>query len=182
MESVSFDRYYRADGFRDVRIKLDGVSSEDDLRGVVLGMSALEYEIDDAGMLVLRRGTLAGLRAGTYTVSADLQAGGAIAFNLRVTDSTPAGTYAIVAEYNTFAPEEASFALPQGANMVQSVTVTRNGTTTQLQADTDFRTAAHTLTLTQTALEKFRQGGGLVEFDVTLSNGTAYTLVVDYIA
>lgn len=182
LESVSFDRYYRADGFRDVRIKLDGVSSEDDLGGVVLGMSALEYEIDDAGMLVLRRGTLAGLRAGTYTVSADLQAGGAIAFNLRVTDSTPAGTYAIVAEYNTFAPEEASFALPQGANMVQSVTVTRNGTTTQLQADTDFRTAAHTLTLTQTALEKFRQGGGLVEFDVTLSNGTAYTLVVDYIA
>ena len=87
-----------------------------------------------------------------------------------------------MAEYNTYAPEEASFALPQGANMVQSVTVTRNGTTTQLQADVDFRTTAHTLTLTQIALEKFRQGGGLVEFDVALSNGTAYTLVVDYIA
>ena len=35
----------------------------------------------------LYRGTLAGLRVGTYTVSADLQVGGAIAFNLRVTDS-----------------------------------------------------------------------------------------------
>lgn len=182
LASVSFDRYYRADGFRDVRIKLDGVSSGNDLAGVVLGMSSLDYEVDNAGMLVLRRGTLASLRAGTYTVSADLQAGGSVAFNLKVTDSTPAGTNAVVAEYNTYEPQEASVSLPLDTNTVQSVTVTRNGTTTQLQANTDFRTTTHTLTLTQTALEKFRQGGGLVEFHVTLSNGSDYILAVDYIA
>lgn len=181
-ETVSFDRYYRADGFRDVRIQLDGVSSAGDVTNVVLGMTKLGYEVDGTGMLVLHRGELAALRAGTYTVSVDLQTGGAAAFNLKVTDSTPSGVQAQVATYDTYAPVEPSFALPLESYTVRSVTVTKNGTTTQLQADTDFRTTSHTLTLTKAALEKFRQGGGLVEFAVTLSNDAVYTLVIDYIS
>ena len=182
LDTVTFDRYYRSEGFVDVKVKLGGVSSAGDVAGVVLGMSSLDYEVDSAGQLVLRRGELAGLRAGTYTVSVDLQAGGSAAFNLKVTDSTPSGTNAYVAEYDTYAPVEPSFSLPLSSTTVRSVTVTQNGTTTQMQADTDFRTSTHTLTLTQTALEKFRQGGGMVEFVVTLTNDAVYTLVIDYIS
>lgn len=182
VQQVSFDRYYRAAGFADVRIELDGVLAETDIADVVLGMSQLDYTFDNtAHELVLRRGTLASLRAGSYTVTVDLRSGSTRSFTVEVEDSTPAGVNALVAAYDTYAPKEAGFTLPLDRATVQSVTVTKDGTTSQMQPETDFRTTAHTLTLTQAALEKYRQSGGMAEFVVTLSDNTVYTLVVDYI-
>lgn len=182
LQAVTFDRYYRASGFQDVRVKLKGVLSESDILNVVLGFSDIDYEFDNVNRaLVLRRGELAQLRTGTYTVSADLKNGGSSTFNLTVTDSTPAGMHAYVAEYNTYAPTEPSFALPLSKLTVSSVTAAQNGETFELEAGTDYTTSEHLLTLTQTGLEKFRQKGGLVEFTVTMSDDSVYTLVIDYI-
>ena len=182
LQAVYFDRYYRASSFQDVRVKLKGVLSESDILNVVLGFSDIDYEFDNVNRsLVLRRGVLAQLRTGTYTVSADLKNGGSSTFNLTVMDSTPAGMHAYVAEYNTYAPTEPSFALPLSSLTINSVTATQNGETTELEAGADYTTSAHSLTLTKTGLEKFRQTGGLVEFTVTMSDDSVYTLVIDYI-
>lgn len=182
VQTVSFDRYYRSAGFADVRVKLDGVTAESDILNVVLGFSQVDFSFDSANRsLVLRRGVLAQLRAGTYTVSADLKNGKVSTFNLTVTDSTPSGVQTEVAEYNTFAPVEASISLPLTSLTIQSVIASRGGETTELQAGEDYTTATHTLTLTKTALEKFRQTGGLVEFTITMSDGQVFILVVDYI-
>ena len=182
LQAVYFDRYYRASSFQDVRVKLKDVLSESDIINVVLGFSDIDYEFDNVNRsLVLRRGVLAQLRTGTYTVSADLKNGGSSTFNLTVMDSTPAGMHAYVAEYNTCAPTEPSFALPLSSLTINSVTATQNGETTELEAGADYTTSAHSLTLTKTGLEKFRQTGGLVEFTVTMSDDSVYTLVIDYI-
>ena len=182
LQAVYFDRYYRASSFQDVRVKLKDVLSESDVLNVVLGFSDIDYEFDNVNRsLVLRRGVLAQLRTGTYTVSADLKNGGSSTFNLTVMDSTPAGMHAYVAEYNTYAPTEPSFALPLSSLTINSVTATQNGETTELEAGADYTTSAHSLTLTKTGLEKFRQTGGLVEFTVTMSDDSVYTLVIDYI-
>lgn len=182
MQAVTFDRYYRSGGFQNVRVKLDGVASESDILRVVLGFSEIDYEFNNVNRtLVLRRGVLAQLRTGTYTVSADLKNGGSSTFNLTVMDSTPAGMHTYVAEYNTYAPTEPSFALPLSSLTINSVTATQKGETTELESGTDYTTSAHSLTLTKAGLEKFRQIGGLVEFTVTMSDDSAYTLVIDYI-
>lgn len=182
LQAVTFDRYYRASGFQDVRVKLKGVLSESDILNVVLGFSDIDYEFDNVNRsLLLRRGELAQLRTGTYTVSADLKNGGSSTFNLTVTDSTPSGMHAYVAEYDTYAPTEPSFALPLSKLTVSSVTAAQNGETFELEAGTDYTTSEHLLTLTKTGLEKFRQKGGLVEFTVTMSDDSVYTLVIDYI-
>lgn len=182
VQTLSFDRYYRAAGFQDVRVKLDGVVSESDILDVVLGFSRIDYEFDNVNRsLVLRRGVLAQLRVGTYTVSADLRNGGSSTFNLVVTDSTPAGMHAYVAEYNTYAPSEPSFTLPLNSLTVSSVTAAKNGEPMELESGADYTTSAHALTLTQSGLEKFRQTGGLVELTVTMSDNSVYTLVIDYI-
>ncbi len=182
LQAVYFDRYYRASSFQDVRVKLKDVLSESDIINVVLGFSDIDYEFDNVNRsLVLRRGVLAQLRTGTYTVSADLKNGGSSTFNLTVMDSTPAGMHAYVAEYNTYAPTEPSFALPLSSLTINSVTATQNGETTELEAGADYTTSAHSLTLTKTGLEEFRQTGGLVEFTVTMSDDSVYTLVIDYI-
>lgn len=182
MQAVTFDRYYRSSGFQNVRVKLDGVASESDILRVVLGFSEIDYEFNNVNRtLVLRRGVLAQLRTGTYTVSADLKNGGSSTFNLTVMDSTPAGMHTYVAEYNTYAPTEPSFALPLGSLTINSVTATQKGETTELESGTDYTTSAHSLTLTKAGLEKFRQTGGLVEFTVTMSDDSVYTLVIDYI-
>lgn len=182
MQAVTFDRYYRSGGFQNVRVKLDGVASESDILRVVLGFSEIEYEFNNVNRtLVLRRGVLAQLRTGTYTVSADLKNGGSSTFNLTVMDSTPAGMHTYVAEYNTYAPTEPSFALPLSSLTINSVTATQKGETTELESGTDYTTSDHSLTLTKAGLEKFRQTGGLVEFAVTMSDDSVYTLVIDYI-
>ena len=182
VQTVTFDRYYRAPGFQDVRVKLSSIVSESDILNVVLGFSGIDYEFDNINRsLVLRRGVLAQLRTGTYTVSADLKNGGVSTFNLTVTDSTPSGMHAYVAEYNTYAPTEPSFTLPLSTLTVRSVTAMRDGAASELVANTDYITSDHTLTLTQTCLEQFRQAGALVEFTVTMSDDSVYTLVIDYI-
>lgn len=182
MQAVTFDRYYRSGGFQNVRVKLDGVASESDILRVVLGFSEIDYEFNNVNRtLVLRRGVLAQLRTGTYTVSADLKNGGSSTFNLTVMDSTPAGMHTYVAEYNTYAPTEPSFALPLSSLTINSVTATQKGETTELESGTDYTTSDHSLTLTKAGLEKFRQTGGLVEFAVTMSDDSVYTLVIDYI-
>lgn len=182
VQAVTFDRYYRASGFQDVRVKLSGVFSESDILGVVLGFSAIDYEFDNVNRsLVLRRGVLAQLRTGTYTVSADLKNGGISTFNLTVTDSTPSGMYAYVAEYDTYAPTEPSFTLPLSSLTVSSVTTVWNGAETELEAGTDYTTSSNALTLTKSGLEKFRRDGSMVEFAVTMSDDSVYTLVIDYI-
>lgn len=182
MQAVTFDRYYRSGAFQNVRVKLDGVASESDILGVFLGFTEIDYEFNNVNRtLVLRRGVLAQLRTGTYTVSADLKDGGSSRFNLTVTDSTPAGMHAYVAEYNTYAPTEPSFSLPLSSLTVNTVTATQNGETMELETGTDYTTSTHSLTLTKTGLEKFRQTGGLVEFAVTMSDDSIYTLVIDYI-
>lgn len=182
MQAVTFDRYYRSGGFQNVRVKLDGVASESDILRVVLGFSEIDYEFNNVNRtLVLRRGVLAQLRTGTYTVSADLKNGGSSTFNLTVMDSTPAGMHTYVAEYNTYAPTEPNFALPLSSLTINSVTATQKGETTELESGTDYTTSDHSLTLTKAGLEKFRQTGGLVEFTVTMSDDSVYTLVIDYI-
>lgn len=182
VQAVTFDRYYRSSGFQNVRVKLDGVVSESDILGVFLGFTEIDYEFNNVNRtLVLRRSVLAQLRTGTYTVSADLKNGGSSTFNLTVMDSTPAGMHAYVAEYNTYAPTEPSFALPLSSLTINSVTATQKGETTELESGTDYTTSAHSLILTKAGLEKFRQTGGLVEFTVTMSDDSVYTLVIDYI-
>ncbi len=182
VQTVSFDRYYRSSGFRDVSIKLDGVLSEGDVHSVVLGMSEIDYDFDNTTRsLVLRRGVLAQMRAGTYTVSADLKNGGVRTFNLTVMDSTPAGMQVNVAEYDVDAPVEAYLKLPLSSLSLRSVVAPKDGVPVELQAGTEYTTSADGLTLTQAALEKFRQAGTLVEFTVTMSDDSVYTLVIDYI-
>ena len=181
VRTASFDRYYLSDGFRDVRIRLDGVS-EADVKNVVLGLTRMEYEFDAASRaVVLRRGALAQLRAGVYTVTVDLAGGGHESVNLTVQDSTPSGVYAAVAEYNTFAPTEPRFSLPLDGRTVAGVTAVKNGAEQVLTAGTDYRTSGNGVTITQAGAEKFRQASGCVAFTATLSDSTVYTLVIDYI-
>lgn len=182
VQSAVFDRYYASSEFRDVRVKLSGVTQASDVQRVVLGMSEVEYTFDSATRsLVLRRGVLARLRAGTYTVSVDLKNGKTSLFNLTVADSTPSGMWVSVAEYDADAPAELRFALALGELTVRSVSAMQeDGTAAELQADTDYTVASDGLTLTQSGLDKFR-GSDLVELTVTRSDDAVYTLVIDYI-
>lgn len=177
-----FDRYYQASGFADVRLRPEGVSRKEDIQSVVLGLSKIDFSFDrTAGALILRRGVLAQLRAGTYTISVDLQNGSRQAFDLRVTDSTPENTSATVAEYNTFSPVEPRLPLPLDKWTVRSVTAMKNGSVQTLAAGMDYMLQSRSLMLTKAALERFRRADGYVEFLVTLSDNSVHTLVVDYI-
>ena len=181
VQAASFDRYYQSDGFEDVSIRLDGVKTEDDITDVVLGMTRMDYGFDSAAhTLVLRRGELAGLRAGTYTVTVDLKDGSCRTVNLTVTDSAPEGVQTYVAEYDTFAPVEPRISLPEGKT-VRSVTAEKNGAAQTLAEGTDYTVTEHTLTLTKAGAEQFRQSGKLAAFTITLSDDSVCTLVVDYL-
>ena len=50
-----------------------------------------------------------------------------------------------------------------------------------LYTSTDYQVSDKALTLTKTALENFRRSSGYVEFSVTMSDNSVYTLVIDYI-
>lgn len=179
---ATFDRYYQASGFTDVRLRPEGISRQEDIRSVVLGLSKIDFSYDRAtGALILRRGVLAQLRAGTYTISVDLQNGSRQAFDLRVTDSTPENMSVVVAEYNTFAPVEPRLPLPLDKWTVHSVTAVKNGAVQALTAGADYVLQSRSLVLTKAALERFRRADGYVEFLVTLSDNSVHTLVVDYI-
>lgn len=182
VQTASFDRYYLSDGFRDLNIRLDGVTGESNIRDVVLGLSRIDYGFNaNTQSLVLRRGMLAQLRAGTYTISVDLADGSSQSVLLTVQDTTPANIHAYVAEYDTFAPNEPGFSLPLDTQTVRNVTATKNGAVQVLEADVDYRISGNVLRLTQAGLEKFRRSAGYVEFSVTLSDNSVYTLVIDYI-
>ena len=182
-QTVSFDRYYKSVGFRDLSIQLDGVNAESDIEDVVLGLSRMDYDFNDAARtLELRRGLLAQLRAGTHTITVDLADGDSRTIVLTVEDSTPDHVSTYVAEYDTYAPAELRFSLPLDSLTVREVTAVKNGTVQALTFGTDYMVSADELTLTQAGLERFRKSNGYVEFSVTLSNDSVYTLVVDYIS
>ncbi|MDO5141651.1 MAG: S-layer homology domain-containing protein [Eubacteriales bacterium] len=182
VQRATFDRYHRSAGFKDLVLRLDGVTTLADIDGVVLGLTHLPYAFDaTARSVVVRRSELARLRAGTYTISIDCADGTHCAVDLTVTDSTPAGVHAVVAVYDTFAPTEVSIDLPLGGAAVRSVSVSSNGNVQELQAGSAYRVGTQSLTLTKDTLEHFRHRGSCTAFDVTLTDGTVCTLVVDYI-
>ena len=150
---------------------------------VVLGLSGIDYGFNNSTRaLVLRRGLLAQLRAGTYTVAVDLANGEQRTINLTVEDSTPEGVNIFVAEYDTYVPSrEPDFALPLSRLTVRNVTAVKNSSVQTQKEGTDYRVSDKALTLTKTALENFRRSSGYVEFSVTMSDNSVYTLVIDYI-
>ena len=179
---ATFDRYYKSSGFQDVSVKLNGVEKSTDIRDVVLGLSRIEYGFDmSTKSLILRRGLLAQLREGTYTVTVDLENNKQIAVNLAVTDSSPDGVAAYVSEYDTYSPAPVSFSIAQVQNGVKAITATKNGTAATLAAGTDYTLTNSTLTLTKTGLENFRRSGSYVEFTVTMTDGSTCLLVIDYV-
>ena len=181
-EELVFDRYYKSSGFKDLNVKLDGVGAESDIVRVVLGLSGIDYGFNNSTRaLVLRRGLLAQLRAGTYTVAVDLANGEQRTINLTVEDSTPEGVNIFVAEYDTYVPSEPDFALPLSRLTVRNVTAVKNSSVQTLKEGTDYQVSDKALTLTKTALENFRRSSGYVEFSVTMSDNSVYTLVIDYI-
>ena len=182
VQSLLFDRYYQSNGFRDVTVQVEGAATQTDISDVVLGLSRLDWTFDGAGRITLRRGKLAQLRPGSYTLTIDLQDGSTQSAMLQVQDSAPENIHAYVAEYNTFAPVEPSFAVPLNGRTVRSITAEKDGARQTLASGTDSYVSDHTVTLTQTGAERFRQGAGLVEFHATLSDDTEYILVIDYIA
>lgn len=179
---VNFDRYFRAGTFNDVAVRVATANTQSDIRSVVLGMTALPFSFDQSTRnVVLRRGTLAQLRAGLYTLTIDLANGQQLLVRLNITDSAPAGVTAPVAEYDTYSPSDLEFPLTLGSLTVKSVTTIQNQATQTLEQGTDYELGTGTITLKQQTLEKFRLAHGYVEYMVTLSNNTSVTLVVDYV-
>ena len=163
-------------------MQVEGAGAQTDISGVVLGLSRLDWTFDGAERITLRRGELAQLRPGSYTLTIDLQDGSTQSAMLQVRDSAPENIHAYVAEYNTFAPVEPSFAVPLNGRTVRSVAAETDGAMQTLTSGTDYYLSDHAVTLTQTGAERFRQDGGLVKFHVALSDDTEYILVIDYIA
>ena len=120
---------------------------------------------------------LAQLRAGSYTISVELKNGKTEAFTLTVSDSAPTGESWAVEEYNTFSPSEPKFTLPLTRTSLKSVIV--NGDT--LTSNKDYTVSGQTLTLSRSALEKYRKDGALVTFTAALTDGSNYSLVIDYV-
>ena len=178
MQNASFDRYYKSENYADVRTRLSGANTSEDIRDVVLGLSSIDYTFDSSTRsLILPRGVLAQLRAGSYTISVELKNGKTEVFTLTVSDSAPTGESWAVEEYNTFSPSEPKFTLPLTRTSLKSVTV--NGDT--LTSNKDYTVSGQTLTLKKSALERYRKDGTTVVFSADLADGTAYALVIDYV-
>lgn len=179
----TFDRYYKSAGFKDVSARITGAGSKNDISSVVLGMTKLDFDFETGTRsMVLRRGLLAQLRAGTYTITVDLAGGGEQLINLTVTDSTPSELNVALAEYDTYNPVEPSFTLPLERLTIRSITVVSAGSAKTLTKDTDYTLGTNTIKLTKSALEKFRRSASCVEYTVTMSDNSVYTLVIDYIS
>ena len=162
--------------------RLSGANTSEDIRDVVLGLSSIDYTFDSSTRsLILPRGVLAQLRAGSYTISVELKNGKTEAFTLTVSDSAPNGESWAVEEYNTFSPSEPKFTLPLTRTSVRTVTVQNNGVTEALNAGSDYTISGQTLTLKRSALERYRKDGTAVVFSADLADGTAYALVIDYV-
>ena len=182
VQNASFDRYYKSEKYADVHTRLSGANTSEDIRDVVLGLSSIDYTFDSSTRsLILPRGVLAQLRAGSYTISVELKNGKTEAFTLTVSDSAPTGESWAVEEYNTFSPSEPKFTLPLTRTSVRTVTVQNNGVTEALNAGSDYTISGQTLTLKKSALERYRKDGTAVVFSADLADGTAYALVIDYV-
>lgn len=182
VQNASFDRYYKSEKYVDVHTRLSGANTSEDIRDVVLGLSSIDYTFDSSTRsLILPRGVLAQLRAGSYTISVELKNGKTEAFTLTVSDSAPNGESWAVEEYNTFSPSEPKFTLPLTRTSVRTVTVQNNGVTETLNAGSDYTISGQTLTLKKSALERYRKDGTAVVFSADLADGTAYALVIDYV-
>ena len=182
VQNASFDRYYKSEKYADVHTRLSGANTSEDIRDVVLGLSSIDYTFDSSTRsLILPRGVLAQLRAGSYTISVELKNGKTEAFTLPVSDSAPTGESWAVEEYNTFSPSEPKFTLPLTRTSVRTVTVQNNGVTEALNAGSDYTISGQTLTLKKSALERYRKDGTAVVFSADLADGTAYALVIDYV-
>lgn len=182
VQNASFDRYYKSEKYADVHTRLSGANTSEDIRDVVLGLSSIDYTFDSSTRsLILPRGVLAQLRAGSYTISVELKNGKTEAFTLTVRDSAPTGESWAVEEYNTFSPSEPKFTLPLTRTSVRTVTVQNNGVIEALNAGSDYTISGQTLTLKKSALERYRKDGTAVVFSADLADGTAYALVIDYV-
>mgnify|MGYP000869187332 CR=1 FL=1 len=178
VQNASFDRYYKSEKYADVHTRLSGANTSEDIRNVVLGLSSIDYTFDSSTRsLILPRGVLAQLRAGSYTISVELKNGKTEVFTLTVSDSAPTGESWAVEEYNTFSPSEPKFTLPLTRTSLKSVTV--NGDT--LTSNKDYTVSSQTLTLKKSALERYRKDGTAVVFSADLADGTTYALVIDYV-
>ncbi len=88
-----FDRYYDSSDYRDVSVRLDHVYDEDDIEAVVFGWE----EIDDSNYsfssssrtLTLERSWLSKLREGTYTITVEIYGEDDETILLTVDDSSP---------------------------------------------------------------------------------------------
>lgn len=157
-------------------------ATSEDIRDVVLGLSSIDYTFDSSTRsLILPRGVLAQLRAGSYTISVELKNGKTEVFTLTVSDSAPTGESWAVEEYNTFSPSEPKFTLPLTRTSVRTVTVQNNGVIEALNAGSDYTISGQTLTLKKSALERYRKDGTAVVFSADLADGTTYALVIDYV-
>ena len=182
VQNASFDRYYKSEKYADVHTRLSGANTSEDIRDVVLGLSSIDYTFDSSTRsLILPRGVLAQLRAGSYTISVELKNGKTEAFTLTVRDSAPTGESWEVEEYNTFSPSEPKFTLPLTRTSVRTVTVQNNGVIEALNAGSDYTISGQTLTLKKSALERYRKDGTAGVFSADLADGTAYALVIDYV-
>lgn len=180
VQTASFDRFYRSAAFKDVSLKLEGVNAESDISGVVLGLTPLSYEFDAASRtLTLRRAALAQLPAGTYTVTIETKSGSAQALNLTVSDSTPAGTNAVVAQFRASSPAAVRFAVPLNGRSVSSITVTKDGRAYALSAGTDYFTASDGITLSKDVLDRYKVVGACTVYTAALSDNSIWLLAAD---
>ena len=182
--TASFDRYYGASGFRDVSVALDYVQSESDILNVVLGWNVIDeddYSFSSATReLTFRRGVLAQLREGTYTITVELVDGSAERILLTVLDTAPAGETAIVRECDVNLIGDLSFLLPVGNEGISLVTAESDGYDLDEGSD-DYWYDQNNLYLSREILQYYCDEGAYELFHAVLNNGEEYTLVVDYI-
>ncbi len=181
VQTAVFDRYYCGANFKDISVKLEGVNAKSDLTKVVLGLTPLTYEFDEAARtLTLRRATLAQLPAGTYTVTVETQSGGSVqAVDLTVSDTTPAGVNALVALYRSAAPAAVRFELPLQGKSVSSITVVQDGRAYTLKSGTDYFTAADGVSLSANVLERYGVAGACTVYTAALSDNSIWLLAAD---
>ena len=183
VQTAAFDRYYRSTNFRDISVKLEGVNAKSDIAKVVLGLTPLSYEFDEASRtLTLRRAALAQLPSGTYTVTVEMQSGGSVqAVDLTVSDTTPAGVNALTAAYRSASPAAVRFAVPMQGRSVRSITVAQDGRAYTLNAGTDYFAASDGISLAANVLGRYGISGACTVYTAALSDNSIWLLAADCI-
>lgn len=183
VQTAAFDRYYRSTNFRDISVKLEGVNAKSDIAKVVLGLTPLSYEFDEASRtLTLRRAALAQLPSGTYTVTVETQSGGSVqAVDLTVSDTTPAGVNALTAAYRSASPAAVCFAVPMQGRSVRSITVAQDGRAYTLNAGTDYFAASDGISLAANVLGRYGISGACTVYTAALSDNSIWLLAADCI-